>query len=149
MDSTTDEAQKVSVVIGSSLFLQMTIFFGKWFDFLYFIVLFLSWIFKTTNLPYPAGSNTFEFIFILLYICIEIGRYYLCSMGNKTEQPSALGWSFLILGFAVFANFYFSSLQIFVLRIDSIICTSMYVFQCLHLVFGLLAFVSFRRHSYV
>lgn len=105
----------------SSLPLQVFLYFNKWFDVIYVLVVALAYIYKGERLPYPEGVLGLEIFGFIMIALIEPCRLALASQGNKTETVTPLAWS-LGLSLPLFgAHTYYVRYQTFVLRLDQIL----------------------------
>ncbi len=61
----------------TSLPLQIFIFFGGWWDVLFWVLSILVFVYKGLVLPYPDGRFAAEFTFQWLWLLVEPARLFL------------------------------------------------------------------------
>ena len=132
----------------SSLPLQVLLYFNGWYDVVLVIIMFLLYIWKAAELPYPPeirGTFALEIALVFGLAIIEYSRIFLGSRGNKTEQTGPLIWFFVLSLPAVIINMYFLLLQVYVTRADLILNAISIGFVCAELVLALLTILTFMN----
>jgi len=61
----------------TSLPLQVFLYFGGWWDVLFWVLSILVFVFKGLNLPYPDGRFAAEFVFQWVWLLVEPVRLFL------------------------------------------------------------------------
>ncbi|GFH30810.1 uncharacterized protein HaLaN_29732 [Haematococcus lacustris] len=69
----------------TSLPLQVFIFFGGWWDVLYFVLNILTFVYKGVTLPYPQRNYVLEFLFAWLWVLIDAPRLFLGEELSKLQ----------------------------------------------------------------
>jgi hypothetical protein len=130
----------------SSLPLQVLMYFNAWYAFIFYILNYVLFIYKSLALPYPQNYLGGEVAGIVLMMLLEMTRLPLGYRGNKTEQSApTLLFCLLTIGLGVGCA-YFVALQTFVLFVDLILNGIYFVFLGLEIVLALFAAFSFYRN---
>ncbi|KAG2489989.1 hypothetical protein HYH03_011618 [Edaphochlamys debaryana] len=119
------------------------IYFGAWWDFIYYVVNIAVFIYKGLTLPYPSTNFAMEFSFSWLWILIDAPRLFLASKGNKTERALPIIFSG-VLGLPVLGMYiYFIAFQTYVLKIDQLTNAIALIFMGLQFILAVLAVIRF------
>ncbi|KAG2426456.1 hypothetical protein HXX76_011687 [Chlamydomonas incerta] len=137
------QQQKPRRRVLTSLGFQIFIYFGGWWDAIYYILNILVFVYKGLQLPYPDQNFTMEFIFSWLWILIEIPRLFLASKGNKTERSTPIVLSFILVLPLLGMYVYFVAFQTYVLKIDLFLNGAAIAFVGIQYIFGILAVIRF------
>ena len=78
---------------GSSLPLQMLVYFNWRFIIFFFFANLFLFTFKSLRYYYPDNLLGWELTTVFLYVFVEFTRLLLVSRGNKTNAQSSLVWS--------------------------------------------------------
>ncbi|GBF88318.1 transmembrane protein [Raphidocelis subcapitata] len=127
----------------TSLPLQVFIYFGGWWDALFWVLSVALFIYKGLALPYPPGRFAAEFTFVWLWLLVEPGRLFLGSKGNKTEQPGPLLFSLLLAVPIVAFLVYHVKFQTYVLKLEVLLNAISLSFLGLQVLLGCLATARF------
>ncbi|KXZ56115.1 hypothetical protein GPECTOR_2g998 [Gonium pectorale] len=119
------------------------IYFGGWWDVVYYILNILVFVYKGVQLPYPNRNFAMEFSFSWLWILIEVPRLFLASKGNKTERTVPVIFSFILSMPLIAMYVYFIAFQTYVLKIDQLTNAIALIFMGIQMVFGILAMIRF------
>ena len=133
--------------IVSSLFLQILLYFNRWFVGLFVVLNIATFTYKGYYLPYPSRTPGLgiDVTSVFIFAILESFRIFTASLGNKTEQIPPLFISiFLGIG-SVVMNVFFLEWQIYVLRIDVILNGISIAFIGLEILFCLVACVRFSK----
>ena len=135
--------------IHSYLYLQILLYFNKWFAILFFSMNMVVFIYKGYSLPYPPSALGLEVFQVFLYAIIEMVRIFQASNGNKTEQTGPLLVSlFLAIG-TIVVNVVLLELQTYVLRIDFVINLVSICFVSLEVLVSFMAMAKFcKEHGF-
>ena len=135
--------------IHSYLYLQILLYFNKWFAILFFLLNMIVFIYKGYYLPYPPSALGLEVFQVFLYAILEMIRIFQASHGNKTEQTGPLIVSmFLAIG-TIVVNVVLLELQTYVLRIDFVINLVSICFVSLEVLISFLAMLKFcKEHGF-
>eukprot|EP00878_Enallax_costatus_P024538 GHUV01026191.1.p1 GENE.GHUV01026191.1~~GHUV01026191.1.p1 ORF type:complete len:112 (+),score=27.33 GHUV01026191.1:288-623(+) len=98
----------------TSLPLEIFLYFGGWWDFFFWILSILIFIYKGNTLPYPQQKFAAEFVVQWLFLLVEPTRLFLGSKGNKTEQSGPLLFSVLLCGPMIAFFVYYLQFQTYV-----------------------------------
>jgi len=108
-----------------SLPLQIFVYFNGWYDAIWAVIMLALFIWKGTQLPWPAELGrelTLEVCLVFIVVLIEWARLFLASQGNKTERWLPLFFSIVLaLPSAYLIFIYFLYQQIYVTRLDVIL----------------------------
>ncbi|GAQ91181.1 hypothetical protein KFL_007390050 [Klebsormidium nitens] len=131
----------------TSLTLEILFYFGKLYDYFYWILTLLIFIYKGSKLPYPKHVFGLELAFLFMFLIVEPTRIFLGSKGNKTEQAGPLGWSLALAAPILSMHFYFILGQTYVLRIEQFLNGVGVGFAGLQVLMGLLTTAAFMNAS--
>merc|ERR1711907_729155 len=92
----------------SSLPLEILLYFNKWYNVVYFILMTVMLIYKIAiDLPYPHnGFIALEWCLLVLYGFIEYFRLFMGSKGNLTRRALPVVFFLILSAVAITANFY-------------------------------------------
>ena len=91
------------------------------FTIIYFLATIALFVYKIHFFHFPPSSCSVEICSLVFYFFIQLARFYLGDLGNRTEQSIFLLFN-LIFGVGIlFTYVYFLVLQTFVLRIEFIL----------------------------
>ena len=96
----------------------MSLYFGKLWDVVFWVLTFILFCWKGNKLPYADEVFEYEFSFLFLWLLTEPTRLFLGSKGNKTLTTKPLLFSLTLAGFSLFLHVYYIVAQAFVLRAD-------------------------------
>ena len=110
----------------SNLPLQVLLYFNGWFDVINVVIMTLLYIWKGSSLPYPGdlrGLLVLEVCLVFVLAVLEYCRIFLATRGNKTERTAPLIFSCVLALPCIFGFFYFLFWQVYVARLDVILCS--------------------------
>ena len=131
--------------IVSSLPLQVLLDFNYWYCYIYYVLNYILYIYKSLILPYPQSYLGGEVAGIVLMMLLECCRIAVGNRGNKTEQAGPTGLFILLTLALAVGCVYYITLQTFVLFIDLILNGIYIVFLGLEVILGVFAAITFYR----
>mmetsp|Transcript_10297 Transcript_10297/g.16541 ORF Transcript_10297/g.16541 Transcript_10297/m.16541 type:complete len:150 (+) Transcript_10297:69-518(+) len=130
--------------IRSSLQLEILMYLNRFYLLLLFVLSVITFAYKDWKFPYPENYLGLEIATLVFYFFEEIGRLFIGTHANKTENPKNMALFTLLAIGALMLNVYFMNWQTFVLKIDLIshsIAVGMIALQVLLGAFYMLAFM--------
>lgn len=70
----------------TSLPLQVFLYFGGWWDALFWLASLAVFIYKGSALPFPPGRFAAEFVFLWLWLLVEPSRLFLGARAPRAQQ---------------------------------------------------------------
>lgn len=120
-------------------------YFGGWWDVLFWVISILVFVYKGVTLPYPQHRFAAEFAIQWLFLLVEPSRLFLGSKGNKTEQSAPLLFS-ILLSLPMVAFFvYYLKFQTYVLKLEVLLHAISLALCCLQVLLGTLAALRFMQ----
>ena len=121
--------------------------FNTWYNWLYFLLTAAAFIWKGLVLPYPAGTLSREFPYLLLLLASEAGRLFLGTKGNKTESSQETFIFGLLTLLSMPVPLYYLWWQTYVLRLDRILNYILLAFQVVQFILALLTGSKFKTKA--
>jgi len=100
---------------------QTMIEFHYIFTIIYFLATIALFIYKIHFFHFPPSSCSVEICSLVFYFFVQLARFYLGDLGNRTEQSIFLLFNLIFGAGILFTYVYFLVLQTFVLRIEFIL----------------------------
>lgn len=133
--------------VQTSLVLQVLLYFGGWWDVIFWIISLALFIYKGYTLPYPSNNFGVEFAFIWLYLLIEPVRIFLGSKGNLSETSGPLVYSVVLALPLIAFHVYYMGYQTYVLRLEKFVNAVSLSFCCAQVLMALLTALKVMRAS--
>lgn len=121
----------------SSLPLQILIYFGEWYTWLWLWNNIALMIWKGKRYFYTSSALGWEILMVILLLILDLSRLRLASRGNLTEEFIPSAWSCSLAPPVLVGYIFFLRLQSYVLRIDVIVNSVAIAFTSLQFLIGL------------
>mmetsp|Transcript_20031 Transcript_20031/g.63755 ORF Transcript_20031/g.63755 Transcript_20031/m.63755 type:complete len:147 (-) Transcript_20031:13-453(-) len=131
----------------TSLSLEVTLYFGGWYDIFYCLATLVVYIYKGSELPYPDSNFRMEVAFLFLLALVEPCRLFLGSKGNKTERPGPLIFCILLSAPVIALHIFYIWGQTYVLKIDQVLSGIGLGFTCLQALIGIITVLTFNNNA--
>ncbi|XP_071827942.1 transmembrane protein 216-like [Apostichopus japonicus] len=134
-----------TVVVLSSLPLQILLYLNGWYFGFFWICELLMYIYKGSILPYPSQNIIGEVILLFMLAIIEGVRLFFGTKGNLTEKVVHLAVSVALLLPVSFGTLFVLLWQTYVLRAEIILCSILLIFFFLEVIFEIVTLITFGR----
>lgn len=134
-----------TVVVLSSLPLQILLYLNGWYFGFFWVCEMLMYIYKGSVLPYPSQNIIGEVILLVMLAIIETVRLFLGRKGNLTEKLVHLAVSLALVLPVLFGALFILLWQTYVLRAEIILACILLVFLLLEVIFEVVTLITFAR----
>lgn len=131
----------------SSVFFQILTFFNLWYLAIFTLAEIALYIFKFFYLPYPASYAACDIIILVLALILELLRIEMGRNGNLTERQVPIIACLILTVPCVVAAVYVLLWQTYVLRIEIILSSIMFVFQGLEILCCNILAIGFTKRT--
>jgi len=134
----------------TSLPLQISLFVDVYYQFLYFLLAILTFLYKVVKYPYPRSILGWETAALSILAIVEISRLLVGNSGNLTRSVRSLLLFFLLNLPCIAALVYFMLYETYVLRLDQInngISLSLIITESFFTLFTVIA-INNKQHNW-
>ena len=100
--------------------------------------------YKIYQFSFPIGIFFLEVLIFVLLTLVQFTRLFLGSRGNKTESSTVTFLFILLTVVTIIGNYYFVSMQTYVIILETAIGLLSIIFGALEFLFGIIAAIEFK-----
>lgn len=131
----------------SSAFFQILTFFNLWYLVIFTIAEVILYVFKFMHLPYHGSYAACDILILIFALVLELLRIQVGRNGNLTERQVPMIACLVLTVPCVLAAVYQLLWQTYVLRIEIILASVMFVFQGLEILYCNILAIGFTKRS--